>query len=153
MDKSKIEFLRNTPLFRGCSIEEIDELILKLHYKTKTYQKGEYILLAGNTVTDLCLVISGKVRIEFSDLWGNTTILGMTGEGGVFAESYAISGKTPLMVNALAENNTEILFISAPRLFELSSQGLISATKSLTNKRKADEFSFLSVGNALLQQL
>lgn len=136
MDKSKIEFLRNTPLFRGCSGEEITELISKLDCKTKTYQKGEYILLAGNIVTDLCLVISGKVRIEFSDLWGNTTILGMTGMGGVFAESYAISGKTPLMVNALAEENTEILFISASRLFELSGQGIGSATRSLTNMLK-----------------
>lgn len=66
--------------------------------------------MAGEKISDLCLVLSGKVKIEFSDLWGNSTILGLTGRGGVFAESYAIDGNRPLMVNALAEEKARYFF-------------------------------------------
>ncbi len=130
------KFLTETKLFKGISEENLEELINLLEYKTKTYQKGEYILLAGEKISDLCLVLSGKVKIEFSDLWGNSTILGLTGKGGVFAESYAIDGTRPLMVNAVAEEKSEVLFLNVPRLLSVNETGNDAAARAISNMLK-----------------
>ncbi len=130
------KFLSETKLFKGISENDLEELLNLLEYKTKTYKRGEYILLAGEKISHLCLVLSGKVKIEFNDLWGNSSILGFTGKGGVFAESYAIAGETPLMVNALAEEKSEVLFLDVARLLKLNESGNDAAAHAVSNMLK-----------------
>ena len=88
-----------------------------LDLRTNGYGKGEVIFGAGSVVTDIGLVLSGSVRIEFTDLWGNKSILGFIPAGGVFAESYACIPDEPMMVDAVANEECSIMFISVPRLF------------------------------------
>lgn len=85
--------------------------------RTNGYGKGEVIFAAGSVVTDIGLVLSGSVRIEYTDLWGNKSILGIIPAGGVFAESYACIPDEPMMVDAVANEECSIMFISVPRLF------------------------------------
>lgn len=88
-----------------------------LDLRTNGYGKGEVIFAAGSVVTDIGLVLSGSVRIEYTDLWGNKSILGIIPAGGVFAESYACIPDEPMMVDAVANEECSIMFISVPRLF------------------------------------
>lgn len=88
-----------------------------LDLRTNGYGKGEVIFGAGSVVTDIGLVLSGSVRIEFTDLWGNKSILGFIPAGGVFAESYACIPDEPMMVDAVANEECSIMFISVPKLF------------------------------------
>lgn len=88
-----------------------------LDFRTDHYRKGKVIFGTGSVVTDIGLVLSGSVRIEHADLWGNKSILGITQAGGVFAESYACVPDEPMMVDAVANEDCDILFISVPKLF------------------------------------
>lgn len=88
-----------------------------LDLRTNGYGKGEVIFGAGSVVTDIGLVLSGSVRIEFTDLWGNKSVLGFIPAGGVFAESYACIPDEPMMVDAVANEECSIMFISVPKLF------------------------------------
>lgn len=88
-----------------------------LDFRTGTYKKGHVIFGVGSIVTDIGLVLSGSVRIEHTDLWGNKSILGIICAGGVFAESYACIPNEPMMVDAVANEDCDILFISVPKLF------------------------------------
>lgn len=112
-----MSFISKTALFRGCSEEDITNMAEYLDFRTNKYRKGDVILGAGSIVTDIGLVLSGSVRIEHSDLWGNKSILGITPAGGVFAESYACIPNEPMMVDAVANEDCNILFISVPKLF------------------------------------
>ena len=112
-----MSFISKTALFRGCSEEDITNMAEHLDFRTNKYRKGDVILGAGSIVTDIGLVLSGSVRIEHSDLWGNKSILGITPAGGVFAESYACIPNEPMMVDAVANEDCNILFISVPKLF------------------------------------
>lgn len=112
-----MNFMLKTALFRGCSEEDILNMANHLDFRTDKYGKGDAILTAGSIVTDIGLVLSGSVRIEHTDLWGNKSILGITPAGGVFAESYACIPNEPMMVDAVANEDCAILFISVPRLF------------------------------------
>lgn len=110
-------FISKTALFRGCSEEDIQNMSKHLDFRTERYKKGHVIFSMGSIVTDIGLVLSGSVRIEHTDLWGNKSILGITPAGGVFAESYACIPNKPMMVDAVANEDCDILFISVPNLF------------------------------------
>lgn len=112
-----MNFISKTSLFRGCSEEDISIMAEHLDFRSAGYEKGDVIYSSGSIVTDIGLVLSGSVRIEHTDLWGNKSILGITPVGGVFAESYACIPNEPLMVDAVANEDCDILFISVPRLF------------------------------------
>ena len=55
--------------------------------------------------------------IENNDLWGNKSILSRVEKGQVFAESYAFH-EVPLMVDAIADEDSLILFLDVQRLME-----------------------------------
>ena len=112
-----LSFISKTALFRGCSEEDILNMSKHLDFRTNRYGKGDVIFSAGSIVTDIGLVLSGSVRIEHTDLWGNKSILGITPAGGVFAESYACIPDEPMLVDAVANEDCDILFISVPKLF------------------------------------
>jgi len=57
------------------------------------------------------------VLIENNDLWGNKSILSRVEKGQVFAESYAFH-EVPLMVDAIADEDSLILFLDVQRLME-----------------------------------
>ena len=110
-------FVSRTALFRGCSEEDIQNMSEHLDFRTDRYRKGNVIFETGSIVTDIGLVLSGSVRIEHTDLWGNKSILNIIPAGGVFAESYACIPNEPMMVDAVSNEDCNILFISVPRLF------------------------------------
>lgn len=110
------ELLMNTELFSGLTKEEIEETMGCFQFTKKQFNKGETIYHAGDVVHDIGLVISGNVNIESDDAWGNRSILENIGKGHVFAENYASLKEEPLLINVVAADKTEILFINITKL-------------------------------------
>ena len=92
-------FLSQTALFRGCSPRETADMLQCLRAERRVYEKDRVICHAGDTVEALGLVLSGGVNIESVDVWGSRSILG-----------------EPLMVDAVAAQRTEVLFLNTARL-------------------------------------
>ena len=109
-------FLSQTALFRGCSPRETADMLQCLRAERRVYEKDRVICHAGDTVEALGLVLSGGVNIESVDVWGSRSILGHVGPGQVFAETYACLPGEPLMVDAVAAQRTEVLFLNTARL-------------------------------------
>lgn len=110
-------FLTKTPLFMGCSEEEIEHMLFCLKHSVRAYKKGEYVYTAGDIVRDVCVVLSGSVQIENIDILGNKSILGIAEKGEIFAESYACIPNQPMLVDVLTREDSEILFVNVPALF------------------------------------
>ena len=103
-------------LFRGISPEETADLLRCLAAERRRYERGERVLRAGDTTERLGIVLSGRVLIEKTDLWGNTAVLDSVGPGQIFAETYACTPGEPLMVDVTAPERAEVLFLSAGRV-------------------------------------
>ena len=114
-------FLSETPLFRGTSPQELEEMLACLGTEVRRYEKGELVLRAGDVVTSLGMVLSGSVLIETDDLWGNTTVLDCVGPGQIFAETYACTPNEPLMVHVAAPEAATILFLHVGRVLQVCS--------------------------------
>ena len=109
-------FLASTMLFQGLKPDEIGQILPCLQAEKKTAVRGEVILRAGACTDRMGMVLSGSVQIENDDLWGNKSILNRVMPGEVFAETYALRRDEPMLVSAVAIEQTEILFLDAGRI-------------------------------------
>ncbi len=101
--------------------QEMTEAFHALNAHEKNFQKGEYILNAGETTDYLAFVQQGSVTIESNDLWGNRTILSLLEPGQFFAETYALLPNQPLFVDAVANEDCRVLFLNMKPLADFSS--------------------------------
>lgn len=101
--------MNTSPLFRGFSEQELQQMRDFCMHGRK-YEKSGVIFRTGDIIHEIGIVQAGSVNIENTDLWGNRSILSNVGRGQVFGETYAMCGE-PMMVDAVAAENSEILFL------------------------------------------
>ena len=111
-----LEYLKKTALFKNMTDTEIRSALKALQADEKSYARNETILHAGSRTDRMGLVLSGNVRIESTDIWGNRTLLNKTGPGHYFAESYALLPEEPMLVDAVADEDCRILFLKVDTL-------------------------------------
>lgn len=113
MDISELSKLM---LFNGIPTEELRKMLNCLKIRISDYKKGETIFLSGSEIHEIGLVLSGSVRIESNDLWGNRGIISIVKKGSVFAESYALTRPKSILVDVVANGDTRALFLSAEKI-------------------------------------
>lgn len=108
--------LSRCSLFNGMLSGEIERLLVCFAPVEAAYRKNEFILREGDRVTSLAVVLSGAVSILCEDYSGNRTIISRALAGDIFAEAYASVPGAALKVSAVAEQDTEIMFLSVERI-------------------------------------
>ena len=110
-----LSILARCGLFRGIETAELSPLLRRLHACTREFDKFQPIYRVGDTAHALCILLSGGVNIERCDAWGHKTLLDHITPGSVFAETYACVPGTPMMVSAVADEPSEVLFLPSER--------------------------------------
>lgn len=113
----QIEKLQSNRLFQSMTADEIEETLAAFHASVRPFRKGQTILHTGSRTDSICVVLSGSVTVESNDLWGNRTILNIMGTGDFFAETYAVLREETLLVDAVANEPCDVLFLHIGRLF------------------------------------
>lgn len=111
-----LPILRSCPFFNGMRDDEILSILHCVQASTVARPRGAYILRAGDTTEVMGLVLSGSVLILQEDLWGHRNILSKCTAGDFFGEPYAATSGAVLNVNAVAEDDCELLFLNVNRL-------------------------------------
>ena len=104
--------IQNSVIFKGMSDSEADAAMKALAAAEHSFAKDAIILHAGDTTDVMGLVLEGSVRIESNDVWGNRTILSHVEAGQVFAETYALLKDEPLLVDAVANQDSRVLLLN-----------------------------------------
>lgn len=127
------KFISNTEIFSGISEKEIEAILKCFKAYTKNYKKGEIIHQAGSKIKTMGLVISGSINIEQIDVWGNNNIFDNIEKGSVFAETYACVPDSLLMVDVIAAQETEILFLDIKKFIKVCSSYCSFHNKIINN--------------------
>ena len=109
-----------SPLFRGITEMELEQMNTAGYLRQKEYEKNEIIYHMDTKVDEIGILLTGSVNIINTDFLGNSTILSNISAGGVFAETYALV-KEPLLVEVVTAENSQILFLNIRRIMEDSS--------------------------------
>ncbi|MBO5640655.1 MAG: Crp/Fnr family transcriptional regulator [Oscillospiraceae bacterium] len=118
-----LAFLSNTNLFRGIREEELQALLPCLSAHEKRFDKDEVIYRAGDTVSEIGLVESGSVNILVNFYWGGSHIFGHVAAGQLFAETYAAIPGKELLVDVVAAEKCEVLFLNLDKLLTTCQSG------------------------------
>ena len=110
------EFLATTQLFNGSKPEQIEAMLGCLGARERHFEEGARIHRMGDVIATAGLVLEGGVRIERVDVWGNVSVIGVKGAGGMFGEAYAAVPAEPLMVDVIAVEGTTVLFLNLAKV-------------------------------------
>ena len=94
------------PLFQSLSDQELEQMKTSGCLRTASYKKNDIIFSTGSTVSEIGIVLSGSVNVENIDFWGTQVKKNMP---------YC---REPMMVDAVAASNCEILFLNLKVLQE-----------------------------------
>lgn len=159
------KFISESKIFQNISEQEIEHIFKCLQIKQKIYNKQAIILHAGTPIDSMGFILSGSVIIEQTDIWGNQTIFDRIPSGQIFAETYACVPDELLMVNVVAAEETEILFLKTERILKTCSSSCefhsrlihnllsVMAAKNLTLTRKMSHITSKTIRGRLLSYL
>lgn len=157
--------LSKTVLFQGVTADETEHILKCLQAGEKQFKKDEMIYCAGDTVTSIGVVLSGSVLIENDDIWGNRSILDYAKTGQIFAETYACIPGERLMVNVIAAEDSDILFLNVRKILQTCTNSCafhqklirnllaVSAQKNLNLSRRIFNTSSKSIRGRVLSYL
>ena len=114
--KKYIPILKRTKLFSGVGEEDISSLLSCLGARKKEYKKGEYILREGEHISDIFILVEGKIHIQKDDYWGNRSILSVISVGEMFGEGYAAPESGALLNDVVAVEDSSVIFFDVKRI-------------------------------------
>ena len=114
--KKYIPILKRTRLFAGVGDSEIESLLSCLGARIKTYKKGEYVFRQGEHISDITVLLDGKLHIQKDDFWGNRSILGEIIVGEMFGEAYATKDSGALLNDVVAIEDSKVIFFDVKRI-------------------------------------
>ena len=114
--KKYIPVLKRTKLFSGVGEEDIASLLSCLGARKKEYKKGEYILREGEHISDVFILVEGKIHIQKDDYWGNRSILSVISVGEMFGEGYAAPESGALLNDVVAVEDSLVIFFDVKRI-------------------------------------
>lgn len=113
--------LKKCEMFADIEKNNLFAMLECLKARVKKYKQGEIIWAEGDLAKQIGIVLSGSVQVVRMDYFGNRSIMGSVGEGGLFGESFACAGVEELPVNVVAAQDCQIMIIDAYRIINTCS--------------------------------
>ncbi len=108
--------LREVPLFRGLTEQEIGGMLKCLNAYIRDYEGGSSVFKAGQKVGSVGVVLEGSVQVVREDVHGNRIIMAEWGPKELFAEAFAPAEVEEIPVSVFASGNSKILFVDFKRI-------------------------------------
>jgi len=107
--------LEKCPLFAGVPSFSVTPMMGCLRAKERFYGKNEFIYHIGDSISEIGIVMSGRVRVIKEDVWGNSVILTELTEGMLFGEAFVYGGVSKIPLSVISVEKSDILFLDGER--------------------------------------
>lgn len=104
--------IKNSPLFFGMNEEELKGILECFNARIKSYESGEMIIRQSDVITNLYLVLEGKVNIEKDTYWGRRIIISKLGVNDNIAMSFVACKAVESTIDAVAAEDTKLLMLN-----------------------------------------
>lgn len=125
--------LTSSPLFAGIGAKDFESMLVCLSASRKTYGKEEVVLMEGDTVTEIGLLLTGRLHLFKSDVWGNNSIITEITPPGMFAEAVVCGGIGRAPVGIVAKDPSAILFMDYRKIVTTCSSACVFHAKLIRN--------------------
>ena len=108
--------LEQCPLFEGICPQDLSAMLGCIGGHTVSISKGQYVCREGDPAVNVGMVLSGSVRMEREDYYGNRSIVAHIGPSELFGETYACAGIETLPVSITADADSTVLLMDCRRI-------------------------------------
>lgn len=108
--------LEQCPLFDGIRMEDLSAMLDCIGGRKLTVAKGQYVSREGDPADHVGMVLTGAVRLERADYYGNRSIVAHIGPAELFGETYACAGVRQLPVDVVADEDSAVLLMDCRRI-------------------------------------
>lgn len=103
--------LNKCALFRGIEEHNYSHLLGCLNVVIKHFEEGEYLFFAGDEISHVRIVLSGRIEILKENLAGNKHIIAILDSAQLFAEGIVCTASRQSPVTAQAMEETKVMMI------------------------------------------
>lgn len=108
--------MERCPLFEGIHMEDLGSMLGCIGGRTVSAVKGEYLCREGDPAVYVGMVLSGAVRLEREDFYGNRSIVAHIGPAELFGETYACAHAATLPISVVADEDCRVLLMDCSRI-------------------------------------
>ena len=108
--------LEKCPLFDGIGMVDLSAMLGCIGGHTAVAAKGQYICREGDPASHVGMVLTGAVRLEREDYFGNRSIIAHIGPSQLFGETYACAGIQALPISVVADEDSTVLMMDCRRI-------------------------------------
>lgn len=128
-----LHVLQKTKLFAGISEDELGAMLGCLGAVAKHFAKGDFVLRQGEPVSQLMILVEGKLHIRRDDYWGSRSIVSAIIPGEMFGEAYLAPGSGTIMNDVVAVEDSTVVFCDVNRLITVCSSACRFHTLTVRN--------------------
>lgn len=128
-----LHVLQKTKLFAGISEDELGAMLGCLGAVAKHFAKGDFVLRQGELVSQLMILVEGKLHIRRDDYWGSRSIVSAIIPGEMFGEAYLAPGSGAIMNDVVAVEDSTVVFCDVNRLITVCSSACRFHTLTVRN--------------------
>ncbi len=139
--------LKKTELFDGIEQQDISALLKCLNSKTRTYEKDEFIFMAGESVPNIGVILNGGAQVIKENSQGDRMILRKLKAGDLFGETYASMESETIPVSVCATRETQVLLFAMRKTMLTCESGCVYHQQLIMNLMK-----IIAKKNALLSE-
>lgn len=128
-----LHVLQKTKLFAGISEDELGAMLGCLGAVAKHFAKGDFVLRQGELVSQLMILVEGKLHIRRDDYWGSRSIVSAIIPSEMFGEAYLAPGSGAIMNDVVAVEDSTVVFCDVNRLITVCSSACRFHTLTVRN--------------------
>ena len=118
--KKHVEQLSVSPLFKDLNLKDIENILEKIPYEIKKYNKGEVIAIEGENCHSLGIVLKGVIEIQKIFPSGQIMTINNFKEGNIFGESLVFLDEHTYPATITAMEYSEIMYIEKSTIIKIS---------------------------------
>jgi CRP/FNR family transcriptional regulator, dissimilatory nitrate respiration regulator len=117
--KMDYDQLSGSPLFKGVSTTDIEEILSAVPYRIRKFKTGSLISQSGEPVNSLMIVTGGTVKGEMVDEAGRVIKIEDIPAPGALATAFIFGNRNRFPVNVISISDVEIMSIEKPDFLKL----------------------------------
>lgn len=131
--KKIYEAAKHSQLWSGIGFNDFEEMIRCNGAKTMRYNKGEIILMSGDSVNFIGMIVSGSVRVVKESMNGDISIIAELVAPDLFGEEFACANIDHSPATVQASEKCEVLLLDYKKVIAACSSACAFHSKLIEN--------------------
>lgn len=132
--------LSQSPVFRGISPAEMENLLIDSQYQIKKFSKGDMLAFREDKCENLMIVLKGSVKGEMLDPSGKSIKIEDIMAPYPIASAFLFGQRNQFPVNVTANEEVEVFYISKNSVIELFQKNKVFLTNYLNSISNRSQF-------------